>query len=118
MNSDLSFDLEQALCRVDQDADFLCELVTLFFRDYSVQMSQLREACVSRDATLVCERAHAIKSPLGNLGAMRAHGAAYELEKSGRKNDLNNVDELIAKLELEVTRFRESFDLYRTRHQQ
>jgi HPt (histidine-containing phosphotransfer) domain-containing protein len=90
--------------RIDNDREFLQELVDLFSQDCPVQVQNAREAITKGDAATLQKTAHALKGALGNLGAATASGRAYELEVMGKNGDLSAANEKLSEVEQEATR--------------
>ncbi|RMG43096.1 MAG: Hpt domain-containing protein [Candidatus Dadabacteria bacterium] len=106
MNEAKVFDKEAALNRVDNDKELLQELIALFFEEYPAQIRRIETAIQNQDTKELEEAAHAIKSALGNIGAMRCYELAFSLEKSGKTAELSGVRESFDKLVQEVEGFR------------
>ena len=96
------FDLSEALNRVDEDIDFLREVIEVFIEDYPNQIRQLQEGVASGDADAVERAAHTLKSSLANLAGKRASDVAYRLEVLGREGNLEAAKGALANLEQEV----------------
>lgn len=79
------FDKKALLERCDGDIELIAELMTMFIDDYPRTLGELEAAVKSGDSHKIDRSAHAIKSALGNLGAMVAYQAAYDLEVCGKK---------------------------------
>ncbi len=88
MSENFVFDSAAAMERVDQDRELLQELCEMFAADNARAMAELAQSLESRNLSAAASQAHAIKSALGNLGAMLAYQSARDLEISAKENDL------------------------------
>lgn len=100
------FDLKAAMMRVDDDRDLLKELIDIFLGDEARAVEAIAAAVSAADPVALKDSAHAIKSGLGNLGAMRCHGAALELEMLGRSETTAGAAELFSNFKKELDLFR------------
>jgi signal transduction histidine kinase/DNA-binding response OmpR family regulator len=103
-----AFNLDAALSAVQGDRDLLVELVQLFEEDSPQRLAALRQAVGARDAAAIALQAHALKGPLGMLGAEAAAAAARRLEQMGRSGELDGCADACATLQREVDRLRSS----------
>lgn len=101
-----TFDFEAALDRCDGDRDLLKELIQMFFSDYSQSLEQLSSAVQDNNSLGVDRGAHAFKSALGNLGAMKAFESARKLEFAGKNQDKASFQDLFTEFKNEVEAFR------------
>jgi HPt (histidine-containing phosphotransfer) domain-containing protein len=106
------FDKEAVMERLDNDEELLSELLNMLFEDADDRIAEIATAGSLGNSTEVEKRAHSIKSALGNLGALRAHKAAHNLEIAGRSNNLQDIDQLVAILSKEYNAFKESVISY------
>lgn len=100
------FDLDAAMTRVDDDRDLLKELIDIFLSDEARAVEAISVAVSKADPVALKESAHAIKSGLGNLGAMRCHDAAEKLEMLGRSKSTAGAAELFSIFKQELELFR------------
>jgi len=102
-----SVDAAQLLDRIDDDRCLLAELVSVFRREYPLNLESVKAAIGTRNAAELERAAHTLKGALGNLSAIRAATLAAELERMARSLDLSNApatfDRLAGELPL-VTR--------------
>ena len=94
------FDRVATLDRLDGDEELFKELIEIFSVDSEQQLAQLKIACDSKSTTDVHRVAHAIKGALGNIGAMRCHHTASEIELQAKAGTCNR--ELLMKLQSEI----------------
>ncbi|MCI5065158.1 Hpt domain-containing protein [bacterium] len=108
------FDAEEAFERVDNDKELFFELVEMFFGDYDTVLVGIREAIEEGEPRHLEERAHSVKSALGNIGAMKAFYDALALEKLGRSGSVEGGAELLAALEEHVAAYRVEIEKHRS----
>lgn len=69
-------------------ADFIGELIDIFLEDAPLQIQQMRDAIVKKDAEAFRRAAHTVKSNAATFGATQLASMARELEGMGRENNL------------------------------
>ena len=94
--------------RVDNDREFLAELVELFVEDGPVLLDELRNAVASQDGPAVARAAHTIKGTGGNFCAAAAMQMALEIEIMGKEGSLDHAAECLAALEREFQQVTEA----------
>jgi two-component system, sensor histidine kinase and response regulator len=90
--------------RVDNDLEFLGELITLFREDSPKQMDKIRAALQLEDAAEVRRGAHSLRGALASLSAVSAATLAAEMEHSAEIGDLSRADAVFSNLAPELTR--------------
>ena len=98
------WDKPAAMERVDDDLELFIEIFDIFLEEYPNDIKTLRLAVEENDTAAIEARAHAIKSGLGNLGAMQCHDLAFALEHLGRTSDADAVS-LLTQLEGAIQAF-------------
>jgi CheY-like chemotaxis protein len=98
-----SVDVEQLMDRIDDDRNFLAELVDIFRREYPQNVKAVKTAIDSRNAPELQCAAHALKGALGNLSACDASAMAADLERMGSTVDLTNAQSTLDRLVAELT---------------
>jgi signal transduction histidine kinase/CheY-like chemotaxis protein len=93
------FNWESFLERFDREETLCHELLGIFLEDTPSQLRKLKQAIEDRDASLVEQCAHAIKGASANIGADALKGAAQEMEKAGKAQDMGKAHFLVRKLE-------------------
>ncbi len=93
--------LENLREMVGGDTEFIVELMNTFLEDAPRMLSEMRQALVSGDATLLRRAAHSFKSNSAEFGAMALSSLCRELEKAGKACTFSGVDELLARTEAE-----------------
>ncbi len=95
-------DIDEALSRVDGDAELLGELSELFIEDCTEVMTAISDAVEIGDGDALMKAAHTLKGSVGNFGAKAAFEAALKLEDMGRNNDLDKATDAFNDLEKEI----------------
>ena len=97
------FDLQSLLNSYDHDWNLFSELVDIFSKDYPRMLETLREALDAEDAQTLSRNAHSLKGMLRNFQAEPAADTALEIEKKAKEEQLQGLEQLIDKLENQVT---------------
>src|SRR5206468_11193862 len=97
---------EVLLASVEEDLDFLREVIELFLEDYPGRLTGIREAVRGKEGEKLERAAHGLKGGLGSLYAEAAQAAATQLEQMGRTGELAEADKTLAVLEQELDRLR------------
>ena len=100
------FDSAAALERCDDDKELLKELIDMFFEDYEKSLLGLSNMVTQKNFTGIERGAHAFKSALGNLGAMKAFEAARKLEFAGKTQAIDAIENLFSEFKNDVEEFR------------
>jgi signal transduction histidine kinase/DNA-binding response OmpR family regulator len=96
------FNRSALLERLGGDQELLNEVLDIFLSDIPGQLQKLIQAKDNDDAEQVREKAHRIKGASANIGAQRASHVALQIEKAGKKNNLEGTESLFEKLEQEI----------------
>ena len=91
---------------VDGDKDLVRELVNDFLEIYPVQLDELMHAVEKSDAQQIERKAHLFKGSVGNFGVEAAHKLAYQLEKMGREEKLDNAGSVMNELYEEMKKIK------------
>ncbi len=94
-----TFDMQQALARVDGDRELLGELAALFLEEYPRFLAQIQEAINKNDSSALSYAAHTLKGSVGNFAATDAFEAAFTLERIGRQGNLTQAAPALTHLE-------------------
>ena len=110
LSSDLSpavpsFDLSEALERVDGDRELLGELAGLFLDSCPIYLANIQQALQQGDAQALAFSAHALKGSIGNFIKSGPFETARTLESLGRQGTLTGTSALFQKLENEMEHF-------------
>jgi two-component system, sensor histidine kinase and response regulator len=108
-NSDPAFivsnpviDKDAILKRMDGDKEILVAVINLFLENCPKLMRQIDNAVKLRSSKLLERYAHRLRGSLDLFSSNAASQAALELEKSGRENNLGNIDQAILILRKEI----------------
>jgi HPt (histidine-containing phosphotransfer) domain-containing protein len=104
--------LPELLLRVDNDLNFLRELIEIFKKDFPERLQQLQIYVAQKDMNSVETASHGLKGMLSNLSAARAATAAARLERMGREAKTAGLPEVLALLEHEVKNLLPELDGY------
>lgn len=97
------FDKVATFDRLDGDVELFAELIQMFKADSSQQLAQLASMLSAGQAMDAYKMAHAIKGSLGNIGAMRAHRVALEIEREGKAGRCDTA--LLERLKAEISAY-------------
>jgi HPt (histidine-containing phosphotransfer) domain-containing protein len=97
--------------RLDEDFDLFKELAQLFFSDSPRLLSAIEDAIRNKNGEKIGKASHTMKGAVTNFSADRAFDAALALEKIGKSNDLNKVDDAYRALSAEIENMRKALKL-------
>lgn len=92
----------RALERFGGDEQLLREMCKIFLEESPKLMQNLREALGAADPEGVFYAAHSLSGQLASLEAAPAFKAANQLEGMGRRGDLSEAADVLARLETEM----------------
>jgi response regulator RpfG family c-di-GMP phosphodiesterase len=95
-----TFNMQEALDRVDGDRELLSEMAVLFLEEYPRFLMQIHEAIMQKDMPALSYAAHTLKGSVGNFAAADTFEAALTLEKIGRQGDLSHAQDALTQLEI------------------
>lgn len=101
--STTNWNLAELLERLDNDQDFLRELLTIFRDDSRSNLQKARAALQARDLPELTRAAHTMKGMLKNLSMDCAADIAYALETSAREERYEIAQASFARLEEALT---------------
>jgi signal transduction histidine kinase/CheY-like chemotaxis protein len=84
----------QALQFVGGDSELLHDMMGLFLQRNTPLLLRVDAAIQARDAGALCEAAHAYKGAVNHFAAVGVREIALALEKAGRNNNLDGIDDL------------------------
>jgi HPt (histidine-containing phosphotransfer) domain-containing protein len=93
------FDEDQLDAITGGDAEFEREVLEEYVASAPRDVEKLRNAIASGDAAATGAAAHALKGASATIGAKSFAAIALELEHAGKKNDLANAPEAMARLD-------------------
>jgi HPt (histidine-containing phosphotransfer) domain-containing protein len=98
----LGVDRKALLESVENDAEFLQTVVSIFLADWAGLLVKIRLAVAARDPDQVMSAPHGLKGSVSFFGAKSAVEAARILESMGREEKLEGVHEALSVLEREM----------------
>src|SRR5581483_3744517 len=101
---DEPFDVAAMRQRYATQPALLDKIVRVFERSIPKHIEKLREAVEKGDMESLYRTAHSIKGSVGTFGAKDATDLAARLEQAGRNRELGQANELLGRLEAEVSR--------------
>jgi signal transduction histidine kinase/HPt (histidine-containing phosphotransfer) domain-containing protein/ActR/RegA family two-component response regulator len=101
------FDHQALLERMDGDADFLRDIVSLFLDSAPGYFRELAAAIAGENAAAVSKEAHKIKGAAANVAADALRSVCLEMELAGRNGDLPQIALLMPIIETEFRRFQD-----------
>jgi PAS domain S-box-containing protein len=104
---ELPMDEKAALPRFDNDRAFFLEMCQDFLNNLPPRMVELRNSLEKQDAATFTRAAHNLKGVSANFNATAVNHIAAELERLGRKAELEQAGPLLEQLEGELARLRE-----------
>jgi HPt (histidine-containing phosphotransfer) domain-containing protein len=96
------------LARLMDDEDLARAVVGGFLEDMPRQIDSLRSYLDAGDAEGAVRQAHTIKGASANVGGERLRAAAFEMEKSARAGNLEEVTSRLPDLESRFARLKEA----------
>ena len=96
------FDQDELLEEIDNDMDFLEELIDMLAADAPALIESIKQGMAGSDAEAVWQNAHALKSMVGNFAAHDAHALSFQIEQAGRAEQLDEVSDTLESLEGEI----------------
>lgn len=102
--SQLVIDQEGGLRRVGGDKELYDELIELFMDSSVDQIEQLREAVKNKETDTLRKVAHSIKGSAANLGIVQVQQTAYDIEKYGNEENIDEAAQSVEKLISEIER--------------
>jgi HPt (histidine-containing phosphotransfer) domain-containing protein len=96
------FDREALLERIDNDWEFLAELVQMLDSEGRRLLAELSSAATSSDAPEVGRLAHTLKGMISNFCAQSVADAAHSIELSAKSGDLAGALVAIPALQLQL----------------
>ena len=97
-----SVNLGELLARVDNDRELLCDLLSIFKREFPDQLTSLQTAVAGNDAALAARVSHTLKGMLANLAVTKAAASANRLERLARAGEISSLRDALAAFEKDV----------------
>lgn len=96
--------------QIDGEPDIVVELMKLYLEDAAGKLTSMQGNAVGKDGVTLARLAHNLRGSSANLGARRVAALCAGLERVGEDAPSSVVEELLAKLELELERVRSVFE--------
>ena len=87
--------------------EVLHEVIEAYLEQYAPMLDEVGRAVAARDAAALGRSAHKLKGAVCIFGVNAAVEPAASLERAGKSGDLSAIDELHARLHLELERLRD-----------
>ncbi len=97
-------DYTKGLQRLNYNYKMYAELLIKFYKSHSSISKDLRSVLNQGDTELFHRMIHTLKGVAGNLGLQNVHNAASKLESALNSQRLNNIQDLLEKIEYEIKR--------------
>ena len=86
--------------------EVLREVIEVYLDRYPLMVDEVRRAVAFRDTALLGRTAHTLKGAVCTFGVGAVTEAAAALERAGKCGDLSRIDEMYARLDIEVDQLR------------
>jgi signal transduction histidine kinase/DNA-binding response OmpR family regulator len=96
--TELSWDEQAALSRLDGDEELLAELIDLFITEVPGKLTGLRESQTSNDTPALADFAHSVKGMAGHFCAVSLVEKAKQLEDTARNGKNVDYEDMIQEL--------------------
>ena len=100
------FDRDAALAIVDNDTEFLRDIIDIFFENIPKQMAEIKKAIDVKDTIMIGMQAHSLKSASESICANSIKDIVYKMEIAAKNKEIDKVEALNKKLEDEFERFK------------
>lgn len=107
------FDIEAALDRVADDRELLLELIEICLSESERRLEAIKSAIETNDPKKLDFEAHAIKSALGNVGAMSCHAISSALERHGKDGNAAAAMPLYEEFVREIGLFKAEYEKFK-----
>ncbi len=97
--SEKTLDAEDFMERVQGDKELFFELLDIFVSDFHSKRKLLEEAIAGKDKQTVEHVAHFLKGSCGNISAGPLRTIFHELEKKGKDNDLQGLENCLSDID-------------------
>lgn len=88
--------------RLEGDFELLKDLFEIFKKDSVVLIERIEDAIYTGNSTLIAKHAHTIKGAVSNFSAQKAYNTACLMERKGKDNELNGINELLIQLKNDI----------------
>jgi len=95
----LPIDMKRAIEEFDNDEDFFNEVLKGFLEHLNEQLDLIRTAIDTGDFETIEKQGHSIKGGAANLTAIDLSNAAFCLEKAGKEQSKDQMEDIMSRLE-------------------
>lgn len=96
----------ELLDRIGHDAELLQEVIELFYNEYPSHIQKIRTALAEENGEQVAKAAHTLKGSISNFACPAAFEAVYQLELTGKHNQLDQTEAAIEIVDQRVQQLR------------
>jgi len=89
---------------VGRDPDVIRDFLRAFWISTAKTASELKAACEKKDAALIADLAHKLKSPARSVGALRLARSCEGMERAAKDSDFGAIEEQWPEFEAEAAR--------------
>jgi PAS domain S-box-containing protein len=89
---------------VGRDPDVIRDFLRAFWISTAKTTSELKAACETKDAALIADLAHKLKSPARSVGALRLARSCEGMERAAKDSDFGAIEEQWPEFEAEAAR--------------
>ena len=114
LNDTKPIDLHSALERIGGDESLLHELIEIYIEDFLEKHDLLKQAIEHGDFNTIKEIGHSLKGSSGNLSLTNLHETFYQIEMSGREEDIERARYFFHVLNKEFQKLRDFFPKQKT----
>ncbi len=97
--SEVIFDYEEVMERVQDDKELLLELLDLFLDDFKEKRISLTASVQDNDFENIRGIAHSLKGASGNISAKALREILLQLEEKGKDETMDGIEDLLAQLD-------------------
>ena len=97
--SEITFDFDEFMDRVQNDKELLFKLLDIFINDFQDKRQLLGEAIATGNPRTVEHVAHFLKGSCGNISAKALRAIFFILEEKGRRDDIEGVEKYLADID-------------------
>jgi len=102
----IPIDLPSVMERIGGDETFLQELIDIFIEDFIEKYAKLKQAIELSDFKAIKEIGHSLKGSSGNLSLNGLLDTSTDIERSGRKKDIEQAKVLFIQLNKEFEKLK------------
>lgn len=97
--SEVIFDYEEVMERVQDDKELLLELLELFLDDFKEKRVALTGFVANKDFENIRGVAHSLKGASGNISAKALREVLLQIEEKGKDEIVDGIEDLLTQLD-------------------